>query len=66
MWLGKNSKLITQHSKLVREVIILFIESPKFPLPRIHLLIRETEMVADLVQQGELDLVDQASSSGRL
>ena len=34
-------------------------EPLELPLPGIHLVIRETEVVSDLVKQGELDLVDE-------
>ena len=34
-------------------------EAVELGFPRLHLLLREPEVVTDLVQQGELDLVDE-------
>ena len=39
--------------------LVVLGEAFELGLPRLHLLLGETEVVTDLVQQGELDLVDE-------
>ena len=58
-----NSKLKTKNSKLISDCLVVF-KATELSLPRIHFLIREPEVVADLVQQGELDLMDELAAGG--